>query len=673
MVSSNYFQVLGVRPVIGRAFSDTTERTGAEPPEVVISHALWERELGADSAIVGRRLTVDGRIRTVVGVAPPGFDGTELGLVTDLWAPVNDGAVAMVGRLRPGTTRDRATVALSAIAAHVEPVSQRQPIVRVTLDPVAGPPAMARGPVIGFMSMLVLTAGLVLLIVIANIAGMFLARAAHRRREIAVRLALGAGRGRLVRQLLTESVLLCLLGGAAGVLLATWLVHLLPAIDVPMSARTALELHTDRVVLGLSFVIILATGIAVGLAPALQSTRIDLLAGLRGTDAGKPRGIGRSRSVFVIAQLAMSLVLLVTAGLFAQAVRRAVLVDRGLDTRNVVVATLNVARHGYDDVRTREFYSRLMSRLSARPEIAAASLGQFTPLSISHMGGNVPLPDGRRVSLSWALVDTGYLATVRIPMLAGRNFNAADTRQSAPVVIINETLARRLAFNATPLGHRIIFDGDSAREIVGVVRDGKYRSLDEASSAFAFVPVDQSQSQLMTVHVRARGDMSAALAAIRTEVAALDRNIALENVGSLSSQLDIYLLPQRAAAWCIGMFGVLGLGLAALGIYGVIAYDVAQRTRELGIRLALGARRGDIVRAVLRPSVAVIGVAVAVGMPLALAVGRLARQFLYGVGMADSATFAIVPLLLGLVALGASYIPARRAARTDPMVSLRSE
>jgi predicted permease len=275
--------------------------------------------------------------------------------------------------------------------------------------------------------------------------------------------------------------------------------------------------------------------------------------------------------------------------------------------------------------------------------------------------------------LSWALVDTGYLTTMRIPLRAGRGFDAGDTPAATPVVIINETFAKRLGFKDTPLGHRISFDRDSGRVIVGIVRDGKYRSLDEAPSAFAFVPVAQSYSQLMTIHVRARRDMSSALAAVRTEVAALDRNIALENVGPLSSQIDLYVLPQRVAAWCIGMFGLLGLGLAALGIYGVIAYDVAQRTRELGIRLALGARRSDIVAAVLRPSAIVIGIALIVGLPLALATGRLARQFLYGVGMADPVTFAIVPALLGSVALLASYLPARRAARTDPMVSLRAE
>ncbi|HEY4217392.1 MAG TPA: ABC transporter permease [Gemmatimonadaceae bacterium] len=673
MVSANYFQVLGVHSALGRLFSDTTERVGAELPEVVISYGMWQREFGGDSTAIGKLMTVDGHSRVIVGIAPSGFNGTEIGLVTDLWAPVNDGTFAMVGRLRPQFTRDRAAIALSAIGAHIDPVSRKQPIARITLDPIVGPPAMARGAVIGFVGVLFITAALVLLIVVANIAGMFSARAAHRRREIAVRLALGAGRGRLVRQLLTESVGLCLIGGAGGVLLATWLTHLLPAINLPMSARTSLELHSNRVVLGVSFISTLLAGIAVGIAPALQSTRMDLLAGLRGTDSSQPRGIGRSRSTFVIAQLALSLVLLITAGLFTRAVQRAVLVDRGLDTRNVIVATMNVARHGYDDARAREFYAQLMPRLTARPEIAAASRGEFTPLSISHSGGNVPLPDGSHVQTLWALVDTGYLATMRIPMLAGRAFSGSDTPLSTPVAIINETLAKRLGFDRAAIGHQIKLDREFPREIVGIVRDGKYRSLDEAPTAFAFIPVSQSHSDLMTVHVRARTDMPSALAALRAEVAALDRNIALENVGSLSSQLDLYVLPQRAAAWCIGLFGILGLGLAALGIYGVVAYDVAQRTRELGIRLALGATSRDIVQVVVRSSVVAIGVALLIGLPLALATGRLASQFLFGVGMADPLTFAVVPALLGSVALIASYLPARRAARTDPMVSLRTD
>jgi predicted permease len=686
--SSNYFQVLGVRPALGRLFSDTVEHFANPNPEVVLSYDLWTSSFASDSGIIGTTLFVDSRPRTIVGVAPAGFNGTITGLITDLWLPASDvraavnpgpnddprrrvGSVTMFGRLRPGLSREQAIATLNAIGPNIPPDQAWQRIQRMMLDPMVGVPAMARGAVMGFSGMLMLTAAMVLMIAAANIAGMLLARAAHRRREIAVRLALGAGRGRLVRQLVTESVALCLAGGAVGVVLARWLVAWISVVQPPIGIRAELDLRIDPIVLATAFGVALVAGIFAGLTPALQSTRVDLLSTLRGTEGGQPKRRARTRAAFVVGQLAMSVVLLVTAGLFTRAFQRALAVERGLDPRDVVVAEIDLGAHGYDQTTGSAFYARLMARLRGRPEIASAALAHWTPLSLSHNGEGIMLPDGQRVAVTYGVADEGYLETMRIPVVTGRSFDASDTRESLPAIVVNETLARRFWPNASPLGQQLKLG--VMREVVGVVRDGKYRSLDEEPTAFAFMPFTQRYSSRMTIHARARGDLGAALAAVRTEVGALDPNIALQKTGSLSSQLEIYFLPQQLAAWCIGVFGLVGLALAALGIHGVIAYHVAQRTRELGIRVALGARRRDVLGTVLRPGFFVIGIGVAIGMVIAIAVGSLARSFLYGIGPADPLTVVTVPLALGAIALLASYLPARRAARVDPMVSLRSE
>jgi predicted permease len=508
------------------------------------------------------------------------------------------------------------------------------------------------------------------MIAAANIAGMLLARAAHRRREIAIRLALGASRGRLVRQLVTESLVLCLVGGVAGVILARWLVSLLPVVQPPIGVRVSLDLEIDRLVLAVSFGVALVAGLVAGVTPALQSTRFDLLSGLRGLGAGDVRG--RSRRAFVIGQLAMSLVLLVVAGLFTRAAQRALRTDPGLDPRGVAVGLVDVGSHGYDRDLGESFYRRLVERLGARPEITAVALGQWTPLSLGHMGDGIALPDGSRIAVTYGVADRGYLEAMRIPVVAGRSFDARDTRASAPTVIINETLARRLWPGRSPIGQAIKFAG-TVREVIGVVRDGKYRSLDEPPTTYAFIPFAQRYSGQMTVHVRARGDAAAALAALRAEVRGLDPNIAVDRARPLADDIALYSLIQRMAAWVVGIFGLVGMVLAALGTYAVIAYRVAQRTREIGIRMALGARSSDVVLRVLREGLAMIAIGLAIGVPVALIAARAVRSFLFGLDTADAVTFAAVPAMLGVVGAVASYLPARRAAAVDPMISLRTD
>jgi predicted permease len=668
-VTANYFRTLRLRPALGRLFSDTADRSAGEQ-EVVIGHAFWQNEFGGDSSIVGRPLFIDSRASVIVGVAPPRFQGTMNGLAVDLWVRSADGLFTMFGRLRDGLAPAQAAAGLEVARAALVPDEPWQRVTRFTLDRMAGVPAMSRGVITGFMGLLLATAALVLAIAASNVAGMLLARGAHRRREIAIRLALGAGRARLARQLLTESVVLCVLGGVLGVLLAWWLVRLVPAIQPPMSIRAALEPRIDGLVLGVSFGVALATGIAAGMTPALQSTRFALLTGLRMGAGAAPRR-GRTRTVFVVAQLAMSIVLLATGGLFVRAVQRSLELGVGLDPAGVVVAELSLDPHGFDRERGRGFYEELVRRLRRRPEVAAVGLGIATPLSLGHRGEILPAPDGRRLQVTWGVAGAGYLETVGIRMVAGRDFSDRDTPASPPVILVNETMARQFWPGRNPIGQRIALSGD--REVVGVIRDGKYRTPDEPPAAYALAPFPQVYSGRMVVHVRARVDEASALRALQAEVAAIDPNVALESRGSLVRQLDIYALPQRIAAACIGAFGLIGLVLAAIGIHGVIAYHVAQRSRELGIRIALGATGRTVAGSVLREGLAMAGLGLVLGIPAALGIGRLASSLLYGVSAADPLIIAGVSALLATVALIAGSVPARRAARVDPMTSLRTD
>jgi predicted permease len=643
---------------------------------------------------------------TVVGVAPEGFNGTIGGLLTDLWVPAaayrlpppagdsvvsaapRDVLLTIFGRLRPGLSRERARAMLRLLAPHLSTGATPPEIRDVQLDAMTSIPAMARGDIAEFMAILSATAGLVLLIAATNVAGMLLARAMYRRREIAVRLALGASRGRVVRQMLTESGILCIAGGAAGVLLADWMIGVIPAVQPPIPVRAVLDLRLEPRVLVIALGIAMAASLIAGLVPALQTTARNLGTALHGGADAQTRSRRRLRTVFVVTQLAMSLALLVTAGLFVRALQRGLAVDPGFDPAGMVEAGVDLAPHGYNATRASVFYARLLDHLRARPEIASATIARWTPLSGSYNGAGVTLPgesaDGSRgTDFLFAIVDAGYFETMRVPIMAGRAFTAADevagrafaaadAPDGVPAVVVNEEFARRLWPTESPVGRTLRLLGHTVR-VVGVARDGgKGRGLNDDGHAWAYLPAAR-QWLTTTIYVRARSDPAAALTAIRHEVSALDPNIALVQPRTVSSQLDVYLLPQRLAAGFIGAFGMVGLALAAIGLYGMLAFHVAQRTRELGIRMALGARKGDVVRDVLRQAARMVIAGVAAGLVLAVAIGHLARAFLFGIGAADPLTLVAVPMLLGGVALLASYIPARRAAAVDPMESLRAE
>ncbi len=691
--SDNYFSVLGVRPALGRFFSPAEDAGGASPV-AVLGHTLWQREFNADPAVLGRTISLDSRVFTVIGVAPPGFSGTFVGVGPEVWVPYvayqrtapNAGAAGnrpppmllMFGRLKPGVSREAAQTALESMARRIPLEGRELALTSFRLDPLSGVAAEMRGPVAGFLAMLLATAGLVLMIACTNVAGMLIARAASRRRETAIRLAMGAGRWRLVRQLVTESVVLFLLGGVAGLVLAAWLTKLISALESGLPMPVALNVGLDGRVLGFAMLITLATGVIFGLVPAFQASHPDLVPALKSGEGRGGTGRTRLRSGLVVAQLAMSLLLLVTAGLFVRTLRSALDVDTGFDANGVAVALVGLEPHGYDAARAREFYRLLLDRLKAAPEVESAALTEFAPMS-GNMVSLDAVPPGRpgggeggSVNVNYAVVDPGYFGTLRVPIVAGRGFTDADREGAAPVVVVNQTLAASFWPGESPIGKPVRMNGED-HEVVGIARDSKNLSYRDDKVPFAYLPYAQEGGVAMTVLVRARGEPGGALAAIRREVRALDPNIALERPSLLPALLDFSLFPQRMAATMIGIFGLLGLLLASVGLYGILAYHVAQRSREIGVRIALGARAADVLRMVVRQGLSLVALGMAIGLVAAFALTRLLSGLLFGVSAADPVTYVGVVLLLGGIALLATYVPARRATRVDPMEALRTD
>jgi predicted permease len=521
--------------------------------------------------------------------------------------------------------------------------------------------------------MLLATAGLVLLIASTNVAGMLLARASERRREVAVRMAIGAGRLRVVRQFVVESVALFMVGGAAGVLLTVWLVSLIASFEPPVPARIALEFGVDWRVLAFACGLALLTGVLAGLAPAVQTSRAAVVPGLRDGSAGGGRRT-RLRGGFVVVQLAMSLLLVVAAGLFARTLQHALASDVGFNPDGVVVAGIDPGAHGYDAERAQRLRRELLDRVRAVPGVEAAAFAVWAP-----MGGNVwttqvsgDEPSGTPVSANVATIGSGYVETLQMPVVAGRTFSLSDLPGTPPVALVNQTLARQLFGDAAPLGRAVVM-GKERVEVVGVLADGRYENYTEAQAAVLYLPLDQRPASSATLHVRGRMEPSATLAAVRGELAVLDPNMALQQAMPLSQLIGLTLFPQRVAAIAMGTFGLVGLLLAAIGVYGLLAFHVGSRTREIGIRIALGAPVAGVIRLVLGYSLRLTLIGTAMGLLGAFALTRLLASLLYGVTPLDPLTFALAALLLLMTALLASYLPARRATRVDPTVALRAE
>jgi len=713
LVSSDYFDVLGVRPLLGRSFAPEEERS---PQAVVIlSHAVWQSRFSSDPDIVGKTITLHRQPYTVIGVAPAGFNGMAEMFRTDLWLPLrmlpqaqpmfrnslanrHDQLFGAIGRLKSGVSLTQAQTALETINRQLElaeppPASrQRDPNEDRSLK-LAHPqginlPHFRRRVQMG-TALLFFVVGIVLLIACANVANLLLARSTVRRKEIAVRLALGASRWRLLRQLLTESALLGLLGAGAGLLLAYWLNRVLMMLKPPLPEAWGfrLDLQLDANVLGFTLLLALVVSLLFGLLPALAASKPDVVHALKDESGARARrGFFRRfhlRNVLVVGQLAVSLVLLVTAGLFIRSLQQMQRVDPGFQTENRLALSFNLELEGYDEARGREFARQLLEQVRALPGVQAATLTNFLPLGF--MGFTEPITfEGRPTpptpDLTFAasqIVDVDYFRTLGTTLVRGREFTPQDSADARAVTIINETLARRFFPNEDALGKRVRLGSPELnpppREIVGIVKDTVTRSIGENPALVTYRPLAQQHSSFLTLVVHTSGNSRALLPALRREVNRLDENLPVQEIKTVEEIVAFSFWPMRMGARLVGAFGLLGLLLASVGLYGVMSYAVAARTREIGVRMALGAARRDVLTLIVRQGLQLSLLGVGSGLLLATAATRVLQQFLFGIGATDAVTFISVATLLTAVALVACWIPARRATQVDPMIALRAE
>jgi predicted permease len=700
LVSANFFSILGIRPALGRGFLPEDDRAATAAPAVVLSHALWEQRFGSDPAIVGKNLSLNGRDFTVVGVAPAGFTGLLAGFSPQLWTPValhravNPGLnpeerrmhwILGVGRLKPGITPAQANADLAILG---QQLAIDYPDANRNLLPAALPlelvPSPFRGFAGGVSAVLMAVVGLVLLIACANVANLLLAKASSRRREVAVRIALGANRRRLVQQMLTESVLIAGIAGAIGLLLSLWAAPLLLSLK-PASLPLVVNVSPDVRVLGFTLLASFATGIVFGLAPALQQSKSNQVDNLK--DGAVHGGSSRSRlrNGLVVGQVTACVVLLVGASLCLRSLLNARSIDPGFDIRHAVAAGLDVSTFGYDETRGRAFYSRLLEQVRAAPGVRSASLTDHLPLGqivrmqgIEIDGYQAPrAPSGMpALAIDMALVGPDYFEAMGIPVLNGRSFNNADDVNAPPVVMINQQMAERFWPHQNPIGQFVnimgVRDSRTRAQIVGVVKTGKYQSLGEDPKSFFYRPLLQEYQPGVQLIVRTAGD-TPIVDALRHEVRVLDARMALVGVETLEQHMQLPLFPARAAGLLLGLFGLLALTLAVVGLYGVMSYSVSQRTREIGVRVALGARRIDVMRLVLAQGLKLTFMGMGIGVVGSLALTWALSSVLYGISPTDPVSFLAVAIVLTMVALAASYVPARWATRVDPMQALRSE
>jgi len=695
-VSPNYFGMLGTRPFLGRLLVEGDDPGPGGPRVVVLSYGTWKRRLAANPDIIGQSVILNGEPHTVVGVAEEGFQGHITGVDVSLWLPfslslrpeqignlLNPRAnwLELVGRLSPGTTASQASVMLTPVLGQFLAEAGIPGDRAVDVRDWAPVPAPVLLPVAGFLGMLLVLAGLILMIASANVANILLVRAMARSREIAVRLALGATRARLVRQLATESVVLFAIGGAGGALIALWATGVLSTFRPPIPIPLALDFSPDGRVFLVTLVVILGTGLLFGLAPALRSTRPDLTRSLKDEPGLILMGRFRIRGTFVVAQVAGTTLLLVVAGLFVRTLGRAGDVDLGFDLTGLHVLTVESESHGYTTAATLSLAQELERRVAALPGVESVGTTDFLPLNMGNrqtafaIPGREPVEGVGRFGTDYTSITPGYLGAMGIPLLRGRGFTEADRAGAPPVMIINETLARLAWPNEDPVGKLVNFgsftEGPPPTEIIGVARDAKYRSLGEQGISMTYTPLTQAAPRGLALLVRAGPGSAPPGPSLRAVLRELAPTLPLGTNSPYRDVVAVSLLPNRIASLVATIFGATGLLLATVGLYGVLAFTVQTRRREIAVRMALGAADTNVRRLVLRDGMRLTAIGLGLGLAAAAVLARLLGGLLYGLSPLDPLTYGvIIGVMLGtgwVAALG----PIRRALRTEPLEVLR--
>jgi len=704
IVTGNFFSVLGARPLHGRGFLPDEDKNPGEKLVCVLGYGEWQTRFGGDPAIVGKDVDVNNRKFTVVGVMPNGFKGTNAigapalwvpymtypqtvtGFVAELMRPENRRGLAfnVTGRLKPGVTVAQAEANMKTVARQLEQEYPNDNQGRnVTLIPLAQATVNPgfRNNMVRAGGLLMTIVGLVLLIACANVANLLLARASGRQKEIAVRLSLGASRGRLIMQLLTEGALLALIGGVAGLLLAYWAQGLLWSYRPPFLQADAVDLHPDVRVLAFTILVSLVTGVLFGLAPAVQASRPDLVVELKEKTSAPVGGSHwySPRNLLVAAQISLSLVALLGAGLFLRSLQHAQTISPGFDVGHLATLSIDLGAQGYTEERGKQFQDRVIERAESIPGVQAAAMSSTIPLFQGGFSRTVFLEGqdstdrraGRLVQIE--VGSARLLETLGIPMLKGRALAQTDQPNTPAAVVINETMAQRFWPDQDPMGKRFKFFGqDHFQQVVGIAKDSKYNFIGEDPLPFIYQATTQAYQPQVSLFVKA-ANPNAVLGTLRSEIQQMDRTLPLTAVFTLNEILDQALWAPKMAASLLLIFAALSLLLAVVGVYGVMAYAVNQRRREIGIRMALGASRSEVLRMIVVQAARLTIIGVVVGLVVSFATSRLITDLLIDVSPTDVSTFVIVPIVLALAALGASYLPALRATKIDPMVALRYE
>ena len=697
-VSANFFQTYGVTPALGRAFIPDEESVGpGAHPVAILGYGFWQTRFGSDPGVLGRTIQMNGHTWEVVGVAPPEFKGPVNFASVPIYVPLmmqreimpgydviearGNNMMTAVGRLRDGQTVERAREVLDALLLQLREEYPDQYDTQLghtlVLQNEAGIHPIFKNAQVGMSAVMMAVVALLLLIACVNVANLFLARARDRRREMGIRLSIGAGRGRIVRQLLTESLVFSVLGGAAGLGLAHLALGILAGVRPPMEGPWDFTVSLDNTALGFTLVISLAAGLLFGMAPALQAASPNTMAAVKGEVDGKA-GRSRTSSVLVVLQMALSVLLLISSGLFLRSLQGATEIDPGFSQPgNLLVASMDPGLQGYEEGRSREFLDRLMEEVAAIPGVTEVGMVDQLPLGLGGSDRGVEVPgyeftEGELRSIMYAQVTEGYLEAMGVPLLEGRTFTRQDDGSGNPVLIVNKRFADRFWPGESALG-KVVHTAGEDRTVIGVVETGKYRSLGEPPSEYMYLPQRELFTSGMTLVARTPGDPRSVLREVRSVVRGLDPDLPLFDVQTMEDHMGIALLPAALGGTVLGIFGLLGLSLAAVGIYGVMAYSVSRRGRELGIRVALGADKPRVLKLVLAEGMRLTLVGMAAGLLGAAGAAQLVKGLLYNVSALDPVAFLGVPLVLVAVATLAVYLPARRAASVAPMTALKTD